>query len=221
MKARREWNGVEEASGSSGRSDSLRDGDSSGEEGGFSSALGWPFQCPRHQHDSPKAQSLKFDSYATTLRVSGGVCVFVLRRCSVHWSAAVRAPRSSGSASWSWRGTGIAVRQVSELATRFLSPFHHRFQSAVCAAEVQRLQERVRKLQADAEDEGRRRAQVDTLQQKVANLEGELQAAQRKCDQVNKYTHTHTLTGADQKRFARGRFSQLLSLRLSKRETPY
>ncbi|XP_067257321.1 polyamine-modulated factor 1-binding protein 1 [Chanodichthys erythropterus] len=51
-------------------------------------------------------------------------------------------------------------------------------------AEVQRLQEQVRKLQADAADEARRRAQVDTLEQKVANLEGELQAAQRHCDQA-------------------------------------
>lgn len=108
-----------EASGSSGRSDSLRDGDRLGEEGRFLSALGWPFQRPGHQHDSPKAKSLKFDSYVTTLRVSGGVCVFVLRRCSSHWSAAVRAPRSCGSASWSWRVIEIAVRQVSELATRF------------------------------------------------------------------------------------------------------
>lgn len=89
----------------------------------------------------------------------------------------------------------------------------------MCAAEVQRLQEQVRKLQADAADEGQRRAQVDTLEQKVANLEGELRAAQRHCDQVNKYKYT--LTGADQKRFARGRFSQPLSLRLSRRETPY
>lgn len=89
----------------------------------------------------------------------------------------------------------------------------------MCAAEVQRLQEQVRKLQVDAADEARRRAQVDTLEQKVANLEGELQAAQRHYDQVNMYTHT--LTGADQKRFANGRFSQPLSLRLSRRETPY
>ncbi|KAK2914340.1 hypothetical protein Q8A67_002739 [Cirrhinus molitorella] len=50
--------------------------------------------------------------------------------------------------------------------------------------EVQRLQEQVRKLQADAADEGRRRAQVESLEQKVANLEGELQAAQRQCDQA-------------------------------------
>ncbi|XP_016377074.1 trichohyalin-like [Sinocyclocheilus rhinocerous] len=51
-------------------------------------------------------------------------------------------------------------------------------------AEVQRLQEQVRKLQADAADEGRRRAQVDSLEQKVASLEGELLAAQRQCDQA-------------------------------------
>jgi len=56
---------------------------------------------------------------------------------------------------------------------------------------MQRLQEQVKKLQADAADEGRRRAQADTLELKVANLEEELQAAQRQCDQVNKYTHTH------------------------------
>lgn len=63
----------------------------------------------------------------------------------------------------------------------------------MCFAEVQQLQEQVRKLQADAADEGRRRAQVDSLEQKVTNLEGELQAAQRQCDQVNKYTHIYTL----------------------------
>ncbi|XP_073691780.1 uncharacterized protein pmfbp1 [Garra rufa] len=51
-------------------------------------------------------------------------------------------------------------------------------------AEVQRLQEQVRKLQTDAADDGRRRAQVESLEQKVANLEGELQAAQRQCDQA-------------------------------------
>lgn len=44
----------------------------------------------------------------------------------------------------------------------------------------------MRKLQADAADEGRRQAQGDSLEQKVANLEGELEAAQRQCDQVNK-----------------------------------
>ncbi|XP_043099198.1 trichohyalin isoform X2 [Puntigrus tetrazona] len=52
------------------------------------------------------------------------------------------------------------------------------------AAEVQRLQEQVRKLQADAAEEGRRREQVDALEQKVARLERELQAAQRQCDQA-------------------------------------
>lgn len=51
-------------------------------------------------------------------------------------------------------------------------------------AEMQRLQEQVKKLQADAADGGRRRAQADTLELKVANLEGELQAAQRQCDQA-------------------------------------
>ncbi|XDV17496.1 hypothetical protein PO909_023344 [Leuciscus waleckii] len=50
-------------------------------------------------------------------------------------------------------------------------------------AEMQRLQEQVKKLQADAADEARRRAQADALELKVANLEGELQAAQRQCDQ--------------------------------------
>ncbi|XP_039547249.1 trichohyalin-like [Pimephales promelas] len=49
---------------------------------------------------------------------------------------------------------------------------------------MQRLQEQVKKLQADAADEGRRRAQADTLELKVANLEEELQAAQRQCDQA-------------------------------------
>ncbi len=44
----------------------------------------------------------------------------------------------------------------------------------------------MRTLQADATDEGRRRAQGDSLEQKVADLEGELEAAQRQCDQVNK-----------------------------------
>uniref|UniRef100_A0A8C2GVP8 Polyamine-modulated factor 1-binding protein 1 n=1 Tax=Cyprinus carpio TaxID=7962 RepID=A0A8C2GVP8_CYPCA len=51
-------------------------------------------------------------------------------------------------------------------------------------AEVQRLQEQVRKLQADAADEGRKRAHIDSLEQKVANLEGELQAAQSQCGQA-------------------------------------
>ncbi|XP_077057955.1 uncharacterized protein pmfbp1 isoform X3 [Siphateles boraxobius] len=51
-------------------------------------------------------------------------------------------------------------------------------------AEMQRLQEQVKKLQADAADEARKRAQADTLEVKVANLEGELQAAQRQCDQA-------------------------------------
>ncbi|XP_073763644.1 polyamine-modulated factor 1-binding protein 1 isoform X16 [Danio rerio] len=52
------------------------------------------------------------------------------------------------------------------------------------AEEMQRLQEQLRKLQADAADEVHRQAQVDSLEQKVANLEGELQAAQRQCDQA-------------------------------------
>ncbi|XP_056316773.1 LOW QUALITY PROTEIN: centrosome-associated protein CEP250 [Danio aesculapii] len=52
------------------------------------------------------------------------------------------------------------------------------------AADMQRLQEQLRKLQADAADEVHRQAQVDSLEQKVANLEGELQAAQRQCDQA-------------------------------------
>ncbi|XP_059394359.1 trichohyalin isoform X2 [Carassius carassius] len=51
-------------------------------------------------------------------------------------------------------------------------------------AEVQRLQEQVRRLQADAADEDQRRAHVDSLEQKVVNLEGELQAAQRQCGQA-------------------------------------
>ncbi|XP_016106076.1 early endosome antigen 1-like [Sinocyclocheilus grahami] len=51
-------------------------------------------------------------------------------------------------------------------------------------AEVQRLQEQVRKLQADAANEGRRRAHIYSLEQKVASLEGELQVAQRQCDQA-------------------------------------
>lgn len=84
----------------------------------------------------------------------------------------------------------------------------------MCFAEVQRLQEQVRKLQVDAADEGWRQAQVDSLEQKVASLEGELLAAQRQCDQVNNVC-------TDQIHFACGRFSQSLSLRLSKRETAY
>lgn len=97
MKARRGWNGVEEVSRSSGRSDSLRDGDSLGEEGRFVSALGWPLQRHGHQHDSPKAKSLKFDSYVTTSRVSGGVCV-CLSLGAVPVTGALRSerPRAAG-----------------------------------------------------------------------------------------------------------------------------
>ncbi|XP_052418278.1 trichohyalin isoform X2 [Carassius gibelio] len=51
-------------------------------------------------------------------------------------------------------------------------------------AEVHRLQEQVRRLQADAADEDQRRAHVDSLEQKVVKLEGELQAAQRQCGQA-------------------------------------
>lgn len=85
---------------------------------------------------------------------------------------------------------------------------------------MQRLQEQVRKLQAGAVDEGQRRAQVESLEHKVANLEGELQATQRQCEQVNKYTHIYTL-------YVQIRYvlpvadSQSPSLRLSRRETPY
>ncbi|XP_016090509.1 trichohyalin-like [Sinocyclocheilus grahami] len=72
-------------------------------------------------------------------------------------------------------------QSAQELRVCQLELARHRDASS---AEVQRLQEQVRKLQADAADEGRRQAQVDSLEQKVASLEGELLAAQRQCDQA-------------------------------------
>ncbi|XP_016303419.1 centrosome-associated protein CEP250-like [Sinocyclocheilus anshuiensis] len=84
--------------------------------------------------------------------------------------------------------------------------------------EVHRLQEQVRKLQADAADEGRRRAQVDSLEQKVASLEGELQAAQRQCDQAREKIRSKAAEAERQAVSARGLEADLQRAKKEKRQ---
>ncbi len=148
------------------------------------------------------------------------VCVFVLRRCSSRWSAAVRAPRSCGSASWSWHGTEIPVQQVSELATHFLTrfsliPISRVFCRGAAAAGT-----------GEEAPGGCSRWGPETSTRWFSGTEGSRSGRRArgssKAVLSGKQVDTHIQTVCtDQIRFACGRFSQSPSLRLSRRETPY